>query len=285
MVDPNNGNPSEYSYTTSGDVTASTNQLGQTSTSSYNSFDEPTCSATAMAASPCSALTPPTAISPGGTITPPSAAPPAYVTYSDYDTNGNPVWTTMGDYAPGSSSTSQQRTTYNLYNGEVGHDRDEYRLVHLPPAPSSMLLPCATIDANGTVTQLGYDSAGDLTSSSTPDGNSGGELAQTTYGYDGDGERTAATAPDGNLAGAIAVNFATTTVYDNDGEAVTSVTVGHTGGGLTARVTSYGYDGDGNKTSVTNPRVKTTNYAFNADDQDHARLTDPDSQSTLTSVP
>jgi RHS repeat-associated protein len=277
VVDPN-GNPSEYSYNASGDTTSSTNQLSQTATASYNSFDEATCTATAMAASPCSSLSPPAAITAGGTITPPSSAPPAFVTYSEYDTGGNLVWTTVGEYAPGSSSASQQRTTYELYNGEsvtLGGTTDSCTST----APSSSL-PCATINADGVVAQLGYDSAGDLTSSSTPDGNSGGEVAETTYGYDGDGERTTETAPDGNLAGATAANFTTTTAYDSDGE-VTSVTVGHTGGGLTARVTSYGYDGDGNRTSVTDPRSKITSYTFNADDE-QTLVTDPDSQSTLT---
>ena len=37
---------------------------------------------------------------------------------------------------------------------------------------------------------------------STPDGNSGGQMAKTTYGYDTDGEQTSIVAPDGNLSGA-----------------------------------------------------------------------------------
>jgi len=48
------------------------------------------------------------------------------------------------------------------------------------------------IDANGNVTQIAYDAAGDVTSASTPDGN-GSQLATMTYGYDGDGERTSST--------------------------------------------------------------------------------------------
>ena len=44
-----------------------------------------------------------------------------------------------------------------------------------PPSPGgtapSQSLPCATINADGMVTQLGYDCAGDLTSSATLDGN------------------------------------------------------------------------------------------------------------------
>jgi len=277
IVDPDEKS-TEFAYNGSGDTTSNTNQLNQTATYTYNSFDEQTCAATAMAASPCSSLTPPDPISPGGTIAPATSAPPAYVTFSEYDTNGNLVWTTTGDYNPGDDSASQIRTTYNLYNDEsVTLDGNNDSCTNTAPSSS---LPCATIDPNGVVTQLGYDSAGDLTSSSTPDGNSGGEVAETTYGYDGDGERTTVTTPNGNLAGAIAANFTTTTAYDDDGE-VMSVTVGYTGDGYTARETSYGYDGDGNRTSVTDPRDKTTTYTFNADDE-QTLVTDPDSQSTLT---
>ena len=42
---------------------------------------------------------------------------------------------------------------------------------------------------------------GDLTSTTTPDGNGGSEVAEDHYGYDGDGEQTTLTAPDGNLPG------------------------------------------------------------------------------------
>lgn len=277
VVDPN-GNPSEYSYSGAGDVTSSTDQLSRVTTYTYNTFDEATCTATPMAASSCSSLSPPAAITPGGTISPPSSAPPAHVTYSEYDTSGNLIWSTQGDYAPGSSSASQIRTTYDLYNGEsvtIAGNTDSCTA----SAPSASL-PCATIDANAVVTQLGYDSSGDLTSSSAPDGNAGGEVAQTTYGYDGDGEQTSEVAPDGNLAGATAANFTTTTVYNNDGEP-TSVTVSHTGGGITARQTSYGYDANGNKTSLTDARNKTTTYSFNADDE-LTLVTDPDGHATLT---
>jgi len=205
VIDPN-GHKTSYSYDAAGNITAVTNPLGNTSTASYNSFDEKVCATLPLAASGCGSLSPPTAITAGtATVSPPASAPPKYVSYSLYDTAGNPIWTTTGDYQPGSSSASQSRTTYQLYSGQsvtLGSNTDS--CAASPPASS---LPCLAIDPNGVVTQLGYNTSGDLTSSATPDGNSGGELATTSYGYDGDGERTSMVAPDGNLSGATAANY------------------------------------------------------------------------------
>ena len=161
-----NGNTTSYTYDGDGNVLTSTNALGNTTSYSYNAFDEVTCEALPLASSQCSSLTPPSAITPGGAITPPATAPPDHVTYSEYDTNGNLIYTTEGDYAPGGGSASQSRTTYNLYNGEsvtLSSTIDSCAT----GAPTTEL-PCATINADGAVTQLGYDAYGDLTSKSTP---------------------------------------------------------------------------------------------------------------------
>ncbi len=164
VTDPN-GNTTTASYDASGNVISRTNALGQTSTYSYNSLNEPTCQATPLAASPCSSLAPPTAVTAGtATITPPASAPPAYVTYREYDTDGNLIYTTAGDYSP-SGSLNQQRTSYDLHNGQsvtLGSTTDSCAT----SAPSTEL-PCATINPDGVVTQLTYDSHGDLTSKST----------------------------------------------------------------------------------------------------------------------
>ena len=197
-VEDPNSNVTVSKYDTSGNLVSQTNALGSTKTYAYNSFNEQTCAAAPLAANPCSSLTPPSAVSPGGTITPPASAPPKYVTYTLHDTNGNEIYQTTGDYAPGSGTASQSCTTYDLYNGNsvtLGGTNDSCT----NSAPSTEL-PCATIDPNGVVTQLAYDTEGDLTSTSTPDGNAGGQVAKTTYSYDSDSERTSMVAPDGNLS-------------------------------------------------------------------------------------
>ena len=239
-----------YSYDSAGNLLAKTNPFELTTTYSYNSFGEVTCESEQASYTACSSLSPPSAITAGmATITPPSSAPPEYVTYTEYDTDGNKIYQTTGDYAPG-TATQPPATTYDLYNGQsVTLDSDDDSCTNT--APSSEL-PCATIDPDGVVTQLAYDSAGDLTSSSTPDGNSGGEVAKTTYTYDTDGEQTSTVAPDGNLPGANAGELHhDRPTYNADGE-MTSVTVGGgSGHTVVPRVTTYTYDADGNRITGT----------------------------------
>jgi RHS repeat-associated protein len=279
------GNTTSYSYNASGNVTAATSPGAAggpaTTTSAYTSaLQDVSCDGAAAAASTanCSEDTGPAAVAPGGVITPPSAAPPLGLTYALYDTDGNELYQTTAVYQPGASAASYLQTTYSLFRGNsVTLGSTNITCTTTPPAQS---LPCATINADGVVTQLAYNSAGDLTSSATPDGN-GSEIATTTYAYDGDGEQTATTSPDGNLSGANAGNYTTTIAYNADG-AETSVTkAGGSGATVTPRATTYGYDGDGNQTTVQDARGYTTTTVFNADDKP-ALVTNPDGDATLT---
>ncbi len=211
-------------------------------------------------------------------ITPPSSAPPEGLSYTLYDTDGNQLYSTVGVYQPGSSSASYLRTGYQLFNGNtVTLNGNNISCAARAPSPS---LPCATINADGVVTQLGYDSTGDLTSSSTPDGN-GTQNAVSTYGYDGDGERTSATAPDGNVSGGNAGNYTTITAFNTDGKQTSVTQAGGSGATVTPRTTYYGYDADNNQTTVKDPRGYTTTTTYNADDKP-ILVTDPDGNATLT---
>jgi YD repeat-containing protein len=213
-------------------------------------------------------------------ITPPSSAPPEGQTWTLTDTDANQLYTTTGVYSPGGAYEYSQ-TTYQLFKGNsVTLNSTNISCTYTPPASS---LPCATINADGVVTQLQYDPQGDLISSSTPDGNTAGELATTTYTYDGDGEQLNSVAPDGNITGANIGNYTTTTTtaFNADGEK-TSVTQGNgTGYTDTPRTTSYGYDGDGNQTTVTDARGYTTTTTYNPDDES-TLVTNPDGDVTLT---
>src|SRR6202790_1381280 len=257
VVDPDGGTTS-YTYNANGDMLTSTNQLGKVTTKSYNSFDEETCSTKPLAASSCASLSPPSAVSPGVPITPPRSAPPAFVTYTLYDTSGNQLWQNTGVYQPGGSTASYSKTTYNLFNGNsvtIGTTN-----VTCGSTSPSTSLPCATIDANATidpnanahVTQLVYNSSGDVTSSAIPDGN-GTELATTTNAFDADGNQTSTTAPAGNVSGATAANHTTATTYDADHEALVVTLAGGTGSPITPTVNATYYDPNGNTVATTGP--------------------------------
>jgi trimeric autotransporter adhesin len=278
------GNITTSTYDAAGNVTSTTSPDGvgsqtATTTQASTALDNADCASTSEASSTCSSSAGPSPVAPGGTITPPSSAPPQGVTWTLYDTDGNELYTTTGVYQPGATTASYRQTTYQLFKGNsVTLNSTNISCTGTPPSRS---LPCATINADGVVTQLGYDAQGGLTSSSTPDGNSGGELATTTSSYDGDGEQTSMTSPDGNLSGANAGNYTTVTAWNADGQQ-TSVSQGAgTGHTVTTRVTSYGYDADGNPTTVQGARGYTTTTTYNAD----ARATlaaDPDGNATLT---
>src|SRR6185437_4741954 len=161
--------------------------------------------------------------------------------------DGNALYTTTGVYEPGSSAAAYTQTTYQLFkNNTITLAGTHISCTTTPPSAS---LPCATINADGVVTQLAYNTAGDLTSTSTPDGN-GTEVATTTYAYNSDGQQTSTVSPDGNLTGANASNYTTVTAYNDDGQQTTITQAGGTGATATPRTTTYGYDANGNQTTV-----------------------------------
>ena len=289
------GATTNYTYDADGNLTSSTNALGETTTSSYNTFDEAICSTTAMAAAPCSSLSPPAAVAPGSTISPPSSASPAYTTFSLYDTSGNELWRNLSVYLPGTTSPSYSRTSYSLYQGNsvtLASTLDKCAMTSIAP-PSS--LPCATINADKYMTQLGYDNKGDVTSSATPDGNPG-ETATTTSTYDADGNQVTTTSPLGNLSGANAANYTTTTTYDADREPTeTDLAAALTGATVSPVITTTYYDPDGNVVATTAPGgsssgcnplttsacLDTAYTSFNADNES-TLATDPSGNETLT---
>ena len=75
------------------------------------------------------------------------SAPPKYVTYSLYDTGGNPIWTTTGDYNPGDRAqrASHARATSST---PASRSRSDEHTISCAASPPSTSLPCATIDPN-----------------------------------------------------------------------------------------------------------------------------------------
>jgi YD repeat-containing protein len=174
-----NGKTTTYSYDAAGDPVSVTDPLGHAASQWLTALGLPSCDAGAEAASPCSSSQAgPAPVPAGGVITPPSSVPASGVTYVQYDTAGNELYATGGVYPPGSPAASYQQTSYALFKGNtvtLGGNQ-----VSCAAAPPSATLPCATIDPGGVVTQLGYDPAGDLASSTVPDGNGPGRHRSAT---------------------------------------------------------------------------------------------------------
>jgi RHS repeat-associated protein len=276
------GNTTTYGYDSDGDITAITSPGPDgpiTETDSFTGQELVDCSSASVpsGSTTCAQAPGPAAMTPGGVITPPSSAPPEGVTWLLDDTDGEELYSTTGMYTP-AGVLEFSRTTYNLFNGNTVTLNGT--AISCTAGAPFRGLPCATIDADGVVTQLGYDSAGDLISSATPDGN-GSEIATATYTYDADGEQTSATSPDGNISGANTGNYTTVTAYNADGKKATVTEAGGSGATMIPRVTTYSYDADGNQTAVKDARGDTSTMVYNADDQ-AAVSTDPDGDSALT---
>jgi RHS repeat-associated protein len=104
------------------------------------------------------------------------------------------------------------------------------------------------------VWKYGYDSKGDPTSETDPEGD------KRTWEYNEDSQETASVSPRGNATGAKASEFTTKFELDEQGrpKKITDP-LGHT--------TKYTYDGDGNVETVTDGNSHTTTYTYSADNE------------------
>jgi YD repeat-containing protein len=276
------GNETTMGYDANGNQISETDPLGNETTDRFTSTNLSICHTTAIGTQigeNCATLTPPAIVTAGQAITAPST-PPAGVTYSLVDTDGNVLYSTTGVYNPGTSTpykstADHQQKAYHLRNGNTVSGYGGCSV----SAPSATL-PCASIDPDGVETQLQYNSQGNLTYSSTPDGN-GSEDATTTFVYDADGEMTSTVSPDGNLSGGNGGNYTISTYYNADGRIYETVVGNGSGHSVTPRETDYFYDGNGNQTSVEDPNRNTSYTQYTAGDQPTLE-TDADGNQTLT---
>ena len=256
-------------------------------TQDYATEKLPNCTTSATATSVCTAsqatgaapvAAGPAPVSAAQTITPPSQVPPAGVSWTQYDANGDDLYVETGASQPGGGTQAQ--VAYQLYNSNSITLPETSSAVTCADTAPSAQLPCATINADGMITQLEYDSAGDLISSSKPADNGSGTVT-TTYSYDADGEQVSTTSPGGNLPGANAGNYTQTTTYNADGRPLSVTVGGGTGHTVTPRTNSSGYDADGNVVTSTDALGNATTTAYDADDKP-ILTTDPTGDATLT---
>jgi RHS repeat-associated protein len=137
-------------------------------------------------------------------------------------------------------------------------------------------------DPRGNVMSFTYTAEGFVLTRTTPAGSQAsgatGDTADTTlttkYSYTPYGEIRTAIDPRGNASGATAANYTTSSTYDNAGLTITTTTP-------LGLITTYGYDLDGNPTTVKNNTNRTwTTYRLPNGLVDH--VTDPLGHTTTT---
>jgi RHS repeat-associated protein len=144
------------------------------------------------------------------------------------DAHGNPE--TISRPAPGATT---QTTSYKyLAHGELESVEDPLKRVW----------------------KYGYDSDGDRTSETDPEGD------KRTWEFNGDSQEIATVSPRGNVVGAKASEFTTKLELDAQGRTLKITDpLGHT--------TKYVYDGDGNVEAVTDGNAHKTTYTYSADNE------------------
>ena len=251
VTDPN-GNTTYYTTDAFGNVTGTNDMLGETTSASYNGFDEPI------------------------SVTDQNGVTTSF----SYDANGNRL-----SVSRPLTATGQTRTTTYSY-GDASHPGDVTAITdpngnqttftydaYGDQASSTDAKGDETTDSyvcSGAPTQGCYSNIGLLYSEVSPRGNaSGGNPASfttsytynalrepltivdplghtTSYQYDADGNKTQMQDPDGNKTGY---------AYDADNE----VTQVNRADGTTQKT---GYDGDGNVTSQTDGANQATGYSY-----------------------
>jgi RHS repeat-associated protein len=104
------------------------------------------------------------------------------------------------------------------------------------------------------VWRYGYDSKGNRTSETNPEGN------MRTWEYDEDSQEAATIGPRGNVPGSKPAEFTTKIERDSQGRPLKITDpLTHT--------TKYTYDGDGNVETTTDGNARKTTYTYNADNQ------------------
>jgi RHS repeat-associated protein len=126
-------------------------------------------------------------------------------------------------------------------------------------------------DPRQNTTSYTYDADNRLASETDPVGN------KTTYTYDGNGNLATTVDPRGNVMGGNPADYTTSNTYTPLNQLQTTTDpLGH--------VTGYGYDADGNKTSLTDANTHSTTYGYDAAERLHTvTAPDPDGPGPLSS--
>ena len=231
-----------YTYNEAGDLTATIDPDARRTTSTYDQRGLKTATTTPEGRTTKWTHDPArrvrTVTTPAGNA--PGADPAAAIWSYDYDPYGNRSRVT-------DPTGARSSTTFDVLDRPLTRTDALGRTTTSEYDATSNLT--ATVDPAGARTTLAYDPSGRLVSSTDP------LERTTTYAYDLDGHRTTQTSPLGNI---------TTWSYDPAGRPRSQTNPrGNTTGAVAAdHTTTFGYDADGNRTSVTEPvgRQSTVTY-------------------------
>lgn len=252
-----------WTYDTAGNITSHTDSRGKTATYTYDTANriltstDPAGGKVSYTYTPQGALT--SVTSPRGKTT----------TYT-YDAAGNrtAVTTPLGEKTTFRFDTTGQATAMTDPRGNAaGGNPNDHTTLYTYDGRG--LLTSAT-DPLGRTTAYAYDNAGRLTSVKDP------TQRTTTFAYDTAGRHTKTTNPvgksetrtydaNGNLTSVTdALGNKTTHTYDKANRLTSTVSPRGNAAGANpaAFTTSYGYDANGNRTTVTDPTgaITTTGY-------------------------
>jgi hypothetical protein len=115
-----------------------------TTTTTSGCAELPDCTSAASASATCASAAGPAPVTAGGAITPPASVPPAGVSWTQYDSQGNDLYTEIGVSTPGSNAPATAQVTYELHAGNsvsLPGTSTTVTCANTAPRPSSRALP------------------------------------------------------------------------------------------------------------------------------------------------
>ncbi|MEU9193191.1 FG-GAP-like repeat-containing protein [Streptomyces hundungensis] len=254
-----------WTYDATGNIASHTDSRGKTSTYAYDTANRVTSSTDPAGGKVTYTYSPLGALA---SVTTPRGKTTSYA----YDGAGNrtTVTTPRGEKSTFRYDNAGRVTAITDPRGNVAN-ADPNAFTTAYSYDERGLLTSVT-DPLGHTTAYGYDSAGRLTSAKDPANRT------TTYTYDSSGHLTGMTDPagkaqsrtydaNGNLSSATdALGNKTTYAYDKANRLISTVSPRGNilGANAAAHTTSYGYDVNGNQTTVTDPSGAVTTTAYDA---------------------
>ncbi len=235
-----------WTYDLIGNMTSMTDPNGNRTTYTYDSRDFLTTTNLPAASTSSSAIT----------------------TYSFYDNDGNLIGSMDGNGVNNGILTMYVYDQLDRLVKEVDGDpygdanldgkvdsNDAIFVANFTGQSVAVPLTMGDVDFSGNV------DLGDINTVDGQLGATGGAI--TTYTYDADGNMLTMVSPQGNVSGGTASLFTTTYTYDHLNRKTSETDPDPDGtGGLSAPVTTYTYDADGNMLTLTDPTLNVTTWTY-----------------------